>query len=123
VLWWLAFNTRLGKQAQSAMDKIDSGNGILVIPAVALAEIMMVIEKGRLTIPVSVIRSGIQRWKRSQNIRLTDLTPEIVFNSRKLTAIPEIFDRLIVAEARMLKAPLITIDATITQSQLVKIIW
>jgi len=123
-VWWrLALSSRPGKQAQSVLNDIDAGYGILVIPAVALAEMMMIVEKARLPIPPSVIQSSIRRWRRSDNIWLTNLTPEIVFKARKLTAIPEIFDRLIVAETLMLKAPLITIDAAITQSKLVKVIW
>ncbi|HWQ12437.1 MAG TPA: hypothetical protein VNL77_06545 [Roseiflexaceae bacterium] len=39
--------------------------------------------------------------------------PETVIASHTLTAIPDIFDRLVVAEARRLSLPLITRDAPI----------
>jgi PIN domain nuclease of toxin-antitoxin system len=51
------------------------------------------------------------------------LLPETVIESHTFTAIPDIFDRLVVAEARRLGLPLITRDATIKASGLVSVVW
>ena len=42
---------------------------------------------------------------------------------RELTAIPEMHDRMIVATAIKYKAALITVDESITKSELVKVVW
>ncbi len=63
-------------------------------------------------------------WMKSQpNYELMPLDPELVISSHTLTAIPDIFDRLIVAEALRLNLPLITRDSVIRASGLVNVIW
>ncbi|MFL5804203.1 MAG: hypothetical protein ACJ8CR_20955 [Roseiflexaceae bacterium] len=51
------------------------------------------------------------------------LLPETAIESHTFTAIPDIFDHLIVAEARRLGLPLITRDAAISGSGLVSVVW
>ncbi len=123
LLWHLTANNRLGQAASATLERVDNGELTLVIPALVLAEIYMVIEKGRLTLSPDDFTEALMHWQAAENIRLTDLTPELVMASRKLISIPDIFDRLIVAEARALGVPLITRDAQIAESDLVAVIW
>jgi len=51
------------------------------------------------------------------------LLPETVISSHAFTAIPDIFDRLVVAEAQRLGVPLITRDTAISASELVEVVW
>ena len=46
-----------------------------------------------------------------------------IYPQQSVTQIPDIFDRLIVAEALALKAPLLTRDAEIIASKVVSVIW
>ena len=54
---------------------------------------------------------------------ITDLTFTRALDLRKLTAIPEMHDRLIVAEAVASGATLITKDLSITNSGIVPVVW
>jgi len=56
------------------------------------------------------------------NYVLYPLLPEVVITSHMLTAIPDIFDRLIVADARRLAIPLISYDAIISALGLVSVV-
>lgn len=47
------------------------------------------------------------------------MTPEVVLASHQLSTVPDIFDRLIVAEARERRLPLLTRDSIIRESQIV----
>ena len=51
------------------------------------------------------------------------LLPETAAKIKELTALSDIHDRLIVAEAMIQKMPLITFDEAITKSGLVEVIW
>ena len=54
---------------------------------------------------------------------MTSLSPEIAIRTQLLTALPDIHDRLIVAEAFETGASLITCDQAITRSGAVAIVW
>ncbi len=123
ILWYMIGDKRLSQSARQAFHQIDAKQARLVIPAVVLSEMFMVIEKQRLPIPPPSFLTIVQRLPRIENILLSSLTYEIVVHSSALTAIPDIFDRLIVAESHRLNVPLNTGDTVITQSQLVKVVW
>lgn len=55
--------------------------------------------------------------------QLTSLTPQIVLRIQALAALPDIHDRLIVAEAIANGLPLITQDQTLTASSLAPAVW
>jgi PIN domain nuclease of toxin-antitoxin system len=124
IVWHLFARERLGKAAEAVLDDADAGQAKIFIPAVALAEMIMVVEKQRLqgaTMPLLEIEVGLMQ--QSANYEFLPLLPDLVIVSRTLTAIHEIFDRLIVAEALRLNLPLITRDSVIRSSKLVNTIW
>lgn len=123
-LLWYFFNPgRLGAQAHTALVKVGRGQATLVIPVVVVAEMVMVVEKGRVQATLADLQRIIQRLQRNPVCHLPSLSVEAVLNSATLTAIPDIFDRLIVYEARRWNASLLTRDALITQSGLVSVLW
>jgi len=123
LLWWIAGDKKLGHTARSFLDGVDNGESVLIIPAVVLAELFMIAEKGRTALTTTVLKAHVKRWHKADNIRLSKLTPQIVIESVSLTIVPEIFDRLIVAEAKKLNYPLITKDPEIIASGLVTVVW
>jgi len=54
---------------------------------------------------------------------LPPLTSEDILNSATLTTIPDIFDRLIVFEARKRNASLLTRDEVLTRSGIASVVW
>lgn len=84
----------------------------------------MVIERKRLLgIVTPQLLGQLSLRQGRQNYELLPLLPDLVRGSRTLTAIPDIFDRLIVAEARRLGLPLISRDPIIRASGLVNLVW
>jgi PIN domain nuclease of toxin-antitoxin system len=122
--WHLFARQRLGKAALAAFDEAEAGRAKIFIPVVAVAEIIMVVEKRRLPgVTMSQLEIELGLMQRSANYELLPLLPDLVIFSRTLTTIPDIFDRLIVAEASRLGLPLITTDSVIRLSGLVNVIW
>ncbi len=65
----------------------------------------------------------VDTLKAKPGFRLTPLTPDIAVGIQSLTSLPDIHDRLIVAEALEFGATLITRDQAIAASSLVSVVW
>ena len=124
IAWHLFAQERLGQAALRILDEAVSGLHKIYLPAVALAEVIMVVEKKRLhRATMQQLEIDLALMMRSANYEFLPLWPHHVIDSRTLTVIPDIFDRLIVAEALRLGLPLITHDTVITNSSVVPVIW
>jgi predicted nucleic acid-binding protein len=111
---------RLGEAARVAFDEAVSGIGRVVVPAIVLAEMVMLLEKRRAPIEIDRV---VAELRSAPGFALKALKPEVVLRIKDLTAIPDIHDRLIVAEALSAGATVITRDRKIIRSGLVPTIW
>jgi PIN domain nuclease of toxin-antitoxin system len=123
LLWHMASDARLSAAAQKALAEVDSGHSELFVPAVVVAEMYMAVERKRVPVQREALARVITQWRKAPNIRLSDLTSDLVEHAMNLTAIPDIFDRLIVAETLERGAVLITKDSVISDSKLVPVVW
>ncbi len=122
MIWRAAARSRLGEGAREAFERADRGEALVIVPAVVVAEMSMVAEKGR--VPgwtPAALDALVREVTGSPNYRTTALTPDLVLASRTLVAIPDIFDRLIAAEALSLGATLVSRDAVF--AGLVTTVW
>jgi|SRR5690606_2514296 PIN domain nuclease of toxin-antitoxin system len=123
LVWYLTNDSKLSFGALEAFEKVINGNAVLIIPAVVLAELFMIVQKQRTPLVQSTLQKVIKKWRAARHIHLTNLTPDIVIRSTHFQEVPDIFDRLIVAEADRLAATIITRDLSITAVQQIKTIW
>jgi PIN domain nuclease of toxin-antitoxin system len=124
LIWYLFAESRLGNQAFTVLTDAAAGNARIYIPAVVIAEMIMVVEKRRIPgITMSQLEIELELMRNSSSFEFLPLFPETVIQSRTLTAIPDIFDRLVVADALQLGLPLLTGDSVIQASGLVSTIW
>ncbi len=124
LLWHLYRPERLGKAAQQVFSDAEIGQACIHIPAVVVAEALMVAQKGRLpgATPDKLV-PHLRTMAESTNYPLSPLLPATVIASHEHSIIPDIFDRLIVTEAIERGLPLLTRDPVIQQSGLVSTIW
>jgi len=120
LLWYLAGDRRLSQAAEATFDEAESGAALVVVPAIVLAETIRVVEKKRLLLEFDGVLRAIQR---SSNYRVLPLDMAVISILPKLTILSELHDRIIVASADLLGAPLITCDSAIARSGYLKIIW
>ncbi len=120
IVWYLAGSPQLGVAARQVIDEAVRGNHQVHIPAIVLAEIIMLIEKRHIVTDMSQLFASLSS---TTGFRLTSLTPEVVVDIQRLTVLPDIHDRLIVAEAIKSGAGLITCDQVIIASNLVPVVW
>lgn len=123
LIWHLEGNNLLGSQARRVIDDPASE---LVLPIIALAEAVFVVEKGRTAIPTVI--DLLDDVRSDARINIVPLTEHILDASLSLTAIPEIHDRLIVATGIHLQSlgetvEILTKDNDITASNLLTVTW
>ena len=124
LVWWVTGQcAELSREARAAIDKEVTGGEILV-SSISAWEIAMLVERGRLQLTMDV-----EQWLNI--ITEIDAVRFVPVNNRiavKSMALPGEFhkdpaDRLIVATARDVAAPLVTADEKIRQYAYVATIW
>ncbi|HKV38791.1 MAG TPA: PIN domain-containing protein [Blastocatellia bacterium] len=123
LIWYLEGNPRLSITARSLMDDPSSE---LVLPAIALAEALHVVFKGRTAIPSPA--DLLRDVAADPRIEVFPLTVDVLREGLKAGAIPEMHDRLITATAMFLRGrgnrvTVVTKDSAITASNLVSVLW
>lgn len=101
-------------------------NSQLALPAIALAEAVWVVKRGKTSIPSPEV--VIQAVSLDCRVSIHPLDEAVIEQSTSLLEIREMHDRQIVATALVLQAQgeevaLLTCDQVITASGLVAIIW
>lgn len=94
ILWYFFNPNHLSAQAHAALAQVGMGQATLVIPVIVVAEMVVVIEKGRVQATLADLQRVVQSLQRDSVCHLPPLSVETVLSSATLTAIPDIFDRL-----------------------------
>ncbi len=108
----------INNRSHQAFIDADSGNGVIIIPAIVLMEVLYLFEKNR--IPVDLIQT--EELINGKNYQFEPLSFEILKTASEITDIPELHDRLISATARYLDLPIITNDPLIIASEFVTVV-
>jgi len=119
LIWYLVGSSRLGSNARALFDSATEDKSRIFIPAIVVAELMMFAEKHKQIEPDKIL----EKLRALSGFEFLALLPETAAKIKELTALSDIHDRLIVAEAMIQKMPLITFDEAITKSGLVEVIW
>ncbi len=120
-LFWLFTNDKkLTKIAQEIFDKAEKGDVVIIIPSIALLELMYILEKKNLE---NKFKEIIKKLREIDGYVIYPLDLEVIREVSEISNIKELHDRIIVATAKLLNCPLITKDENITKSKQVECIW
>ncbi len=120
LFWYLTDSPRLGPNASNAFDEAASGQATIYISAIAVAELYYLNKK--LTSGFDFARDMSALFQASQFV-FVPFTADEVFDFDQDDAVSEMHDRIIVGVARRLRAPLLTQDSAIVQSNAVATHW
>jgi PIN domain nuclease of toxin-antitoxin system len=123
LIWFLEGNPRLGANAKALLSEPISE---LVLPAIALAESVWIVSRGRTSIPS--VGALLQAISGDVRVMIYPLDRAVIEQTVQLSAINEMHDRQIVATALLIQAQgeqvaLLTCDQNITATNLVAIVW
>ena len=123
LVWWVTGDAALSGEAKAVIEREQNG-GEMIVSAISAWEITMLIEKERL-----VLSMDVSKWLATvAEIEGVKFLPVDVDIANKSVVLPGEFhkdpaDRMIVATARKLAAPLVTRDEKIKSYPHVKTIW
>ena len=122
VFWASDRKRRLGKRARRIFQEAEQGKHSIVVPVIVLEETARLVERKivRLVVP---FRRWAEELDRSPNFQIQSYTTDIFLESLALGAIRDPADRAIVATARYLRCPLITVDEIIQDGKWVDTVW
>ena len=108
----------INDSAHQAFLEADRGDGIIIIPAIVLMEMLYLFEKNRIQVGLLHAEDLLE----SSNYQVQPLDLNILKTAAKIDDIPELHDRLIAATAVFLGLPLIMNDPVIQASRYTQIV-
>lgn len=118
--WYLQGSPRLGPGAQAALKLVELGQAQLFIPAIVLAEFVYLCEKLGIS---SSLESMTQTIAGDENILLVDLGLAQLLAFERIDPSLEMHDRLILADALLADATIVTKDYHLQSIGLVPTVW
>jgi len=118
--WYLTASPKLGVNARAIFECAERGDCIIFIPSLVMAELYYLITKLRGELD---FKSEFQRLANAEQFRFIDFCATDVLTFPRLSAIPEMHDRIIAGVAYRYGIPILTKDATIIDSGLVQTVW
>jgi PIN domain nuclease of toxin-antitoxin system len=109
---------RLSKKALETI-RFAERTGIVYIPAIALLELLRLVEKGKIPIPFVEVLGDLER---SGTHEIVPLDIELIRIAMEIQEL-ELHDRLIVATAIMTDSVLISKDREIMEASGVSVVW
>ena len=106
---------KLGRRARRVFDRVERGLDTLLIPFTVLEEVMLLSEAGKVRLPLP-FRDLLISFIQADNFDLGVNDPQLLLEAAAIPAIKDPYDRMIVAQARVLGLPLITGDDEIQKS-------
>jgi len=122
LLYHAGRDRRLGRRAAAVFAACEARAAIVYVPVVALWEVSLLVRRGRIRLRES-LAEFVNDLFSNPAYQPCDLTAEQVVLADRERPNDDPFDALIVAAARTLDLPLITRDADIVASKLVKTVW
>ncbi len=119
-VWWVHGDTSLPASIGTLLDASEQTG--IAVSAISCWEVAKLVERERLTVPCPIL-DWLQQALSYPGVCLIDLSPRICVESTRL---PGEFhrdpaDQIIVATARVLDVPLVTVDSKILQYAHVKL--
>ena len=125
LVWWVNGDSDLSAPAKVAIKKeTEREDGIILVSSISAWEIALLVQKGRLTLTMH-IDDWLSTIGESDAVRFVPIDNDVAVQS---TQLPGVFhsdpaDRMIVALARHMSAPLVTADTKIRSYKYLRTIW
>jgi len=113
---------RLGRRARDILGRADRGLDTIIVPFTVLEEVLLLSEVGKVQIPLP-FRDFVISLEKSDNVDLAANDTAVILEAATLTIIRDPYDRMIIAQGRVSGLPLITGDAIIQESGLIRTVW
>jgi PIN domain nuclease of toxin-antitoxin system len=107
IVWYLTAPRKLGAAARRELEAADEGRTLCCVPAIALVEIALLQERGRLAVGVGDVLRAIA-GRPGYVVLALDTDQALEFAG--LVGLKDPMDRLVVAAARVARCPVASVD-------------
>ena len=111
-LWYLAESPALSQKAKDIFRLADEGRAVIVVPAIVLLECIDVIDKKKVKLNFDDV---LLRMTQASNFILAEMDWVLLLETNKVQGFKDLHDRIIVATARVVGAPIISKDKVIAK--------
>jgi PIN domain nuclease of toxin-antitoxin system len=125
LVWWVNDDADLSPAAKAAIQaELDDEDGLILISSITAWEIALLVQKGRLALSTQ-IDDWLATVSDIEGVRFVPVDNDIAVQSTQLPGDfhPDPADRMIVALARHVSAPLVTAETRIRSYPHVKSLW
>jgi len=119
IVWYFTEDPRLSKRALEVFEAT-AKEGVMIIPAVVLAEIMFIAKKGKITL---TFEETIRKIEEYENFDIAPLDVDVLKVADRIETELEMHDKLVVATALHFNAALITKDRSIIDAGICSTVW
>jgi PIN domain nuclease of toxin-antitoxin system len=110
IVWHLTAPRKLGAAARRRFEAADAGRALCCVPAIALVEIALLHERGRLVVGIEEVLRALA-GRPGYAVLALDAEQAAAFAA--LAGVKDPVDRLVVAAARATWAPVVSMDAAL----------
>ena len=118
--WYLLDSSKLSPAADRAFRQVEQGQARLLVPAIVVAELIFIVERGRLSADIGELLRQIES---ADNFEICTLGQDQLACLKEQRTISTMHDRFIVCEALLRQAKLITKDEEIHRAGVVPVVW
>jgi len=111
---------KLPGKIKGAFAQAEQGKARIFVPAIVLAELAYLSERGRIDTDLIQADAYFQKYTSTSEMPVNF---EIVSTAFSIDDVPELHDRLIAASAKLHRCPLLTNDPDLANSKHVSTIW
>lgn len=125
LIWWVNGDSQLSSKAKATIQReLKADEGLILVSSIIAWEIAMLVEKGRLTLTMSV-DDWLEVAGEIDGLRFIPVDNDIAVQSTRLPGWlhKDPVDRMIVALARHVNATLVTSDEKIRAYKAVRTVW
>jgi PIN domain nuclease of toxin-antitoxin system len=113
LIWYFTGNRRLSEDVRNTIDQVRQQGGRLLVPTIVLAEALNIAAKGRVVFDFDLL---YQLVLNEPEFEIAEFGVEVFEETLRVSKIPEIHDRIIVATSLFYGANLLTKDGVIRSS-------
>ena len=107
IVWYLTAPRKLGVAARRELNAADAGRTLCCVPAIALVEIALLQERGRVAVGVKDV---LQALAGRPGYAILALDADQALEFAGLVGVRDPMDRLVVAAARATRSPVVSVD-------------
>jgi predicted nucleic acid-binding protein len=120
LLWHFINSPNLGPKASEIFDRCESGECIIFIPSIVIAEALSIFDKKKISFDFKKL---LKKLYESENFVIIPLDYPILQKMVELKDISELHAKIIVSSAKYLNLPVITKDEALQNIKHIKTVW